>query len=212
MGQDGRSAAGDVVEQRGRRLPAVTWRPSRGAALLGAAGLLAGLAVGYAAGDRHAASGVRDVRAPQRPRTAVVPSPSAVLALPVTPALTQTVGACSAQVGHELELGVQVMNQSGSAVTLGQVGAVLPAGGLRVVSQRWTPCGVLPYSQNQPVGSLAPGASAWFTVTFKVLVECPDPFPVQFTVDYDWHGQLTTESLPGFSDLGEVPYSGCPAN
>jgi hypothetical protein len=199
----GEPAADDLVEQGGRHVLALPWRPSRGAAVLGAAALVVGLAAGYAAGDRHAASGARP---PQRPSAA-----AAVLGPPVIPALTQTTGACSAQVGRQLQLGVQVTNQSGVAVTLGRVEAVLPLGGLRVVSQQWTPCGVIPAGPGQSSGSLAPGASTWFTVTFKVLMTCPGPLPVQFTVHYDWRGQGTSASLPGFSDLSEVPYTGCSA-
>jgi hypothetical protein len=48
-------------------------------------------------------------------------------------------------------------------------------------------------------------------VTFRVLEKCPRPFPVQFTVDYDWLGRAVTVSLPGFVDLTAVPYTGCPA-
>jgi hypothetical protein len=206
--------SGDIVQSGGRRSKIPNWRLSRGAALLGALGLAAGLAAGYAAGDRHAAGAARP---PQRPR---VTASQRLSITAVTPALTQTTSACSAQVGRDLQLGVQITNQSGAAVTLGRVQAVLPLGGLRVVSQQWAPCGVVPVSsgvqdaqqaQDQSGGSLAPGASAWFTVTFKVLLACPRPLPVQFTLDYDVQGLPVTTSLPGFPDLSEIPYTGCPA-
>jgi len=205
----------DIVQAGGQRSRIPDWRLSRGAALLGALGLVAGLAAGYAAGDRHAASGARP---PKRPAASASPQQSLIA---VVPALTQSTAACSAQVGHELQLGVQVTNQSGSTVTLRGVRTVLPLGGLRVVSQQWAPCGALGVSQAQQLpqaaqaqsgGSLPPGASAWFTVTVKVLRGCPGPFPVQFTVNYALHGQPVTASLPGFADLSQVPYSGCPAN
>ena len=49
------SMADDVIEHGGRRFfPALNWRPSRGAAILGVTGLLAGLAGGYAAGAYQA--------------------------------------------------------------------------------------------------------------------------------------------------------------
>lgn len=207
--------SGDIVETGGRRAGIPSWRLSRGAALLGVLGLVAGLAVGYAAGDRHAASRARP---PLPPPATASPRPSAIV---VMPALTQTTSACSAQVGRNLQLGVQVTNQSNAAVTLRRVHAVLPLGGLRAVSLQWAPCGALAVSQaeqgalgaqEQSGGSLAPGASAWFTVTFKVLLGCPGPLPVQFTVDYDEQGLPVTATLPGFPDLGQVPYSGCPAN
>lgn len=37
----------------------------------------------------------------------------------------------------------------------------------------------------------------------------PEPVSVQFTVDYESRGQPAAASLPGFPDLGQVPYSGC---
>ena len=36
-----------------------------------------------------------------------------------------------------------------------------------------------------PDNAIPAGGSAWFTVTFKVLVKCPGPLPVQFTLGYD---------------------------
>ena len=193
------------MEQGGRRFPGLNWHPSRSAAILGVVGLLAGLAAGYAAGERQAGNSAR----PQRPPTSasLATSPAAIAT-----ELTQSVGGCSAQIGRELQLGVQVVNESGTAVTLRRVEAVLPLGGLRAISQQWAPCGALPAGPDQPGSPLPPGASAWFTVTFKVLMECPTPLPVQFTLDYDWNGQPGTASLPGFPDLGAVPYTGCSAN
>ncbi len=206
------------MEQGGRRPPAVRWRPSRGAAILGSVGLLAGLAAGYAAGNRQAAAGARASQSSPAPASSAPASSAPAVAssappgIPVSDALTQTISACSAQVGRELQLGVQVTNQSRVAVTLHRVKAVLPLGGLRAIAQRWAPCGAIQVGQDQQASLLAPGASTWFTVTFKVLTGCPGPFPVQFTVDYDWHGQPSAVSLPGFSDLSEVPYTGCSAN
>ncbi len=194
------------MEQGARRIPLPDWRPPRGAVILVAAGLVAGLAAGYAAGEWHAGSSAGP---PRRPASSA--SPGASLA-PDVPALTQDTARCSGQTGRELQLGVEVTNQSAAEVTLGRVKAVLPLGGLRALSQRWAPCGALPAGQDVPGNSLPPGASAWFTVTFEVLRGCPGPLPVQFTVDYDWQGRPATASLPGFPDLGQVPYAGCPAN
>jgi hypothetical protein len=126
------------------------------------------------------------------------------------PSLTQTTAACSVQHGRELQLGVEVTNESSQQVTLRKVDTVLPLGGLRALSQQWGPCGVLPQGQDQTgVQLLPPGASAWFTVTFKVLARCPGPLPVQFTVDYDLYGVPAAVILPGFPDLTGVPYAGC---
>jgi hypothetical protein len=57
--------------------------------------------------------------------------------------------------------------------------------------------------------TLGRGASTWITVTFQVLVSCPQPLPVQFTLDYDQQGRAAAIRLPGFPDLAQVPYIGC---
>ena len=265
----------DVVEQGGeplrlpewarrpRWLPAVSWRPSRGAAILGIAGLIVGLAAGYALGYRHLGQAVRPARA-----TAAGTVPSAVTgsAAPSDPAasagdpgassfslaitgvtgLAQTGGECSVQRGHDLQVGVEVINLSGTAVTLGQIRPILPLSGLRTVSQQWAPCGaisqaadsgtIVPISpSSQPadgstivsitastgevetgsaadVAVLPPFGTAWLSVTFRVLVACPGPLPVQFSVSYQENGRTRTAQLPGFPDLGQVTYTGCKGN
>jgi hypothetical protein len=210
----GENAAGDVVEQGGGRLPSpnwwpmnwrpFNWRSPRGAAILLAVGLVAGLAVGYAAGDRHASRSA----SPPRPAPAASASPALSLAAS-SPALIQAIGTCAVQNGRELQLGVQVTNQSTANVTLSLVRPVLPLGGLKWISQQWAPCSTLPTGQDPAV--LTPGASTWFSVTFEVLVRCPGPLPVEFTVDYLLNGRSAATSLPGFPDLGQVPYTGCAA-
>ncbi len=192
------------MELGGRRLPVSGWRPPPIAVILAAAGLLAGLIGGYAAGDWHA----RNSAAPlSRSRPAASPAaPSAVGAL----AVEQSGRQCSAQIGRALQLGVQITNLSAVSVTLRQVRAVLPLGGLKATSQAWGPCGELPAAGTEPDNVLPAGASTWFTVTFQVLVTCPGPFPVQFTLDYDQLGRPATIALEGFADLGHVPYASCP--
>jgi hypothetical protein len=224
---DGDSNA-DVVEQGGgRRLfpsrnwPPMNWRPPRGAAILLAVGLVIGLGAGYALGYRQvprnispppSASPVSPVSAPP------VPAPGAIRVTldPVQgtgtvfsngPVLTQSTGTCSARSGRQLQLGVQVTNESPTPITLGEIRTVLPLGGLRVISEQWAPCGAMGAVQVPP--SLAPGDSTWFSVTVQVLIACPEPLPVQFTVGYTWPGGTASVKLPGFPDLGQVPYPGC---
>jgi hypothetical protein len=262
----------DVVEQGGapsrppgwarrpRGLPALGWRTSRGAAILGIAGLVIGLAAGYALGYRHLGQAVWPSRAtPSRataagagPSAGTVPSDVAGFAAPVYPppppggpayssnlgitrlsGLAQAGGACSVQRGRELQIGVEVINLSESAVTLGRVRPVLPLGGLRLVSQQWAPCGALSPSWLAAdggtivfiksstgaveVGSATPGGAAvlppngtaWLSATFRVLVACPSPLPVQFTVSYQENGRTETARLAGFPDLEQVTYTGC---
>jgi hypothetical protein len=216
----GDNAACDVVEQRGSRLPSPGWRPTlnwrpgnwrpgnwrspRGGAILLAVGLVAGLVVGYTAGDRQAPSGAS---APRRPAPSSVSASPALSLTAGGPALIQAIGTCAVQNGRELQLGVQVTNQSTADMTLSLVRPVLPLGGLKWISQQWAPCSTLPTGQDPAV--LTPGASTWFSVTFDVLVRCPGPLPVQFTVDYVQDGRSAATSLPGFPDLGQVPYTGC---
>jgi hypothetical protein len=161
----------DVVEQRGaplrlrgsfrrpRWLPALRWQPSRGAAILGLAGLVIGLAAGYAFGYRHPAQVVRPAKAAAAsalPSSAagftaqVYPPPapggpaySSSLGITDLSGLAQTGGGCSVQHGRELQVGVEVINLSQTPVTLGQVKPILPSGGLRLASQQWAPCGAL---------------------------------------------------------------------
>lgn len=204
---DGSGTADDVLDVGGgRRLAPRWWRPPSAAFTVGGIALLAGLAIGYAAGARHPAA------------PAVSPSPSRTVA-PAAPfsaggfPLSQSGPQCSVQTGRQLQVGLQITNLSRAVVRLRRVQVVLPLGGLRVTSQAWGPCGELPLAREAASSLLPPkltqGASSWFTVTFQVLVRCPRPLPVHFTLDYDQQGRLAAIRLPGFPDLGQVPYSGC---
>jgi hypothetical protein len=196
------SGPDDLLESGSRRAPMrmPAWRPPKIAILLGAAGLIVGLAAGYAAGNRQAAK-----HAPAPARTAAAP-PVAVGDLPLAQAGPQ----CSAQIGPDLQLGMQVTNISASGVTLRGITAVIPLGGLRAIVQAWGTCGELPEAGQGPGPTTLPaGASTWFTVTFRVLMRCPQPLPVEFTVHYVRQGRPGSVHLPGFPDLGHVPYRTC---
>jgi hypothetical protein len=237
--------------RRPRWLPTLGRRPSRGAAILGLAGLIVGLAAGYAVGYRHLGQIVRPLR-PTAPGavTSLVPGSVAPLAPAVPPVgsgayssglsvaglsgLAQSGGECSVQRGRDLQVGLEVINLSGTPVILGQVTPILPLGGLRLLSQQWAPCGaIVPAGEAAGGGSivfigastgeveagngadaavLPPYGSAWLSVTFRVLMACPAPLPVLFSVRYQENGRTDTAQLPGFSDLGQVPYTGCKGN
>jgi len=216
-------SAADVVEQGGRRIfpslnrPSMNWRPPRGAAILLAVGLIIGLAAGYATGYQKAPRNATALPATTNVRTrwtATAPLQTAVKGAAITGtvltgglALTQDTGTCSAQSGRELQLGVQVTNRSAEPIGLGRIRTVLPLSGLKVVSQQWAPCGAI--GAVQVPGTLGPGDSTWLSVTVQVLVACPAPIPVQFAVGYTYAGEAATVNLPGFPDLGDVPYTGC---
>jgi hypothetical protein len=214
----------DVVEQGGRRFfPSLNWRPPwrppRGAAILLAVGLVIGLAAGYAAGyhqaPRNASASPTASASPGPP----VPAPAPQIVIKGTAiqgtgtvftdglALTQDTGTCSVQSGRKLQLGVQVTNTSGEPIGLGRIRTVFPLSGLKVVSQQWAPCGAIGAVQGPVI--LGPGDSTWLSVTVQVLVACPAPLPVQFTVGYTYAGEAATVNQPGFPDLGQVPYTGC---
>ena len=204
-GGDRARAGDDVLEQGSWRRQVPRWRLPRAALVVGCVALLAGLGAGYAVGVRHAGKPSSPPRAAASP---TVPF-SAAGGFP----LSQSGPGCSAQLGHDLQLGVEVTNLSATALTLRRVEATLPLGGLKATSQTWGPCGELPGAGGAPGNivppTLGPGASAWFTVTFKVLVTCPGPLPVHFTLDYDQDGRRAAMPLPSFPDLSQVPYSGC---
>ena len=214
----GESSGGDILESGGRRFRLPDWRPSRGAEVLAVAALVIGLAAGYAAGN----SGAGSRAAAPRPTVTVTASPSGSLAAAAPPgslpfaassALIQDEGSCAVQAGHDLQLGIQLTNESEQPVTLTTARAVLPLGGLTLVAIQWGTCGAISGGLGQGVyaGLLLPGASAWLAATFKVQHGCPAPLPVQFSVGYQVQGHSVTASLPGFPDLGQVHYAGCPA-
>jgi hypothetical protein len=214
-----RESAEDVLElgdDRPRRRLGPSWWPPpipRFAVILAAATLVLGLGVGFGVGH---ASGSR--RSGRPAPTASESSTSAASVSSGGLVLAETGNVCSAQQGDTLQLGIQVANDSAAPLTLGQVRAVLPMGGLRMTGWTWGPCGELnagPHNGGDPQGSgpdqyLTPGANGWINVEVTVVVRCPNPLPVQFVVSYEQHGKIGTVQFPGFQDLGAVPYSGCP--
>lgn len=181
-------------------------RPPRYA--IATAALVVGLGAGYSAGDRRALP----LRAgTASPTASAVPAPTATLSSTGSAALSQdTTAACSAQTGQELQLGVEVTNQSAVAVVFQSARSVLSLGGLKQASWQWAPCGALPGGPGQTEETLKPGQSTWLTATFKVEQHCPAASPVQFTVAYLLAGHPATAALPGFPNLRQIPYNGCP--
>ena len=185
--------------------PGWPWGTGRGPAVgIVLAALAAGLLLGFAGGRLQAGA--------NRPARAAT---SAATVFPVGgTAITMTGNRCAVQLGHALQLGVEVVNRSDRAVALRQIEPVLPLGGLRAVASRWGTCGALPELGPGPhqATALGPGATGWLTVTFDVMAGCPQPLPVQFKISYAQAGKLVTAELPGFPDLGQVRYSNCGTN
>lgn len=194
-------ADGDVIEMGGRpaRWP---WRGSRGttagvalAAL--AIGLLLGLAGGHLAATRATGQPARSA-----------PGVTGATSLGGSTAIAATGRRCAVQRGRTLQLGIEIVNQSASAVALRQVRPVLPLGGMHAIASGWDTCGSLP-EPGQDQTSFDPGATGWVTITFDVLVPCPGALPVQFNVSYRQSGRQATAALASFPDLGQVRYTGC---
>lgn len=206
----------DVVELGGSgRLRLPRWPPSRGTGVFMVAALAVGLAAGYAAGDTQRGGGAA------RPQPTVTvtaspsaPAPAASSSFAGSLALAQDTAACSVQTGHELQLGIQLTNRSPQPVTLTTATATtgMPAGYLKLAGWQWGTCGALAAGISPDALMLEPGQSTWLTATFKVQVRCPGAANVQFTVGYLAQGRSDTAALPGFPDLSQVPYSGCPSN
>jgi hypothetical protein len=201
---DGRD---DVIENgdRGNR-PAwwPGWAGQRTIAVAAAA-LVVGLIAGYLGGHLQG-------RTPQPVRPAAASALSSQRSTPqnTAPALGATGKRCAVQHGTTLQLGVEVANQSDQALAVGDFRAALPIGGLRATGATVGTCGAL--STGAPTSFTLPaGATEWLTVTFHVLVRCPQPYPVQFVVSYTTAGKTSTAQLDEFPDLGQVTYSGCPS-
>ena len=190
----------DLIELGGHR---PRWWPignARGPAVsLAIAALVAGLLLGFIAG--HLQAGTRG----RPPRAATA---SATM-LPGNFVVSATGSRCAVGRGHTLQLGIEIMNQSDRMVVLRQIKPVLPLGGLREIGSRWGTCGAMPEPGLGQHASLAPGATGWLTVTFDVLIGCPQALPVFFKVSFVQAGKLATADLASFPDLGQVRYDNC---
>jgi hypothetical protein len=127
-------AGEDVIEQTSRRLPFRWRRPPRIAFVLGASGLIVGLAAGYAAGALRARS---DSVPPPLSASATVQSVSSsqvgILEFPSS-------GHCSARTGADLLPGPQATNVPAPAAIQRHVMLVLPIGNVKKIPQAWKAC------------------------------------------------------------------------
>lgn len=218
----GSDAADDLIEQGGAEpgrgwpggnwpggnWPGEGWRrrfrwPHGGGPLIAGlvvVALVAGLLGGYLAGDAHG-----------RHRTAASPSRTALPGTSV--GLAETGSQCSTVLGHSMQLGVEVVNGSPKGISLGQLTARFPNGGLKLTVASWGPCGTLPFAHSAVNTVLASGASTWVSVTVTTLAKCPQGLPVEYVASYDQLGLTYTVILPGFADLGGgTPVADCPSS
>jgi hypothetical protein len=195
----------DLIEMGGHS-PRWPWRSARGPTIgLALAALFAGLLLGFVGGHLQASAKGRPARTVAKALITARQLGSA--------AIIMTGHRCAVQFGRTLQLGIEIVNQSGSPVTLRQVRPVLPLGGMHpVASQRGT-CGSLPpWPGAEQANSLDAHATEWLTATFDVMIRCPEPLPVEFKVSYLQSGRLATAALLGFPDLGQVKYKNCSTN
>jgi hypothetical protein len=168
--------------------------------------LVAGLIAGYLVGTQRA----------HQKTSATVPTQEEPTPLSLVSAGTQpptaTRNRCAVQLGNQLQLGVELVNQSSVGTTLMRADVNLPLGGLRMTESAWGSCGQLAAVDDTDPHALPSGATAWLRMTFDVLTPCPGPLPVLFAVTYAQAGKVAISNVGGFSDLGEVPYTGCPAS
>jgi hypothetical protein len=191
------TTGGDVIDMAVEPVPRQRPVPWRIIAVIAA--LLVGGAVGYVAGDRHG----RNIA---RPAT----SPSRTTVIKPTAAVSMTGRRCSVQIGKRLELGVEITNDLPRPLLLKAIEIGLPLGGLRVRSTAFGTCGAV--GGNTGPQPLASGNSTWMSATFDVDVPCPRAYPVLFVAEYDSGYEAGKNTVGGFPDLGDVPYTGCTAS
>lgn len=205
----GRPRAGgpDDLVELGGHLTLWPWRGMRGRAVgFALAALAAGLVIGFGTG-RITAPG--KLAATPGPTITAISAPSATGGPQVGSGIAFTGNRCAVQHGRKLQLGIEVANESGHAVSVLRISSVVPAHGLRQLSSETATCGSVPVPGGRPVTSIEPGSTAWVTATFAVLVGCPAPQPVLFVIGFGSAAGRYSDYYQGFPDLGSVPYTGC---
>jgi len=137
---------------------------------------------------------------------------STPIVVPIGAAIAMIGPRCAVQTGNNLQLGLEIMNETRRTVTLGAITARFPLGGLRTISSGIGTCGQLPMSQLSPA-SVPPGETEWIHITVAaVRAGCVGALPVWFKVGYAIAGKTDTVTLAGFPDLGPVSFRRCQAN
>jgi hypothetical protein len=163
--------------------------------------LAAGLLIGFFGGRLTAHQAV--------PRPKSILPVSTPIVVPLGDAITMTGERCAVQVGSNLQLGLEIRNNTGRTIMLEAIRAMFPLGGLRAISSGVGTCGALPVEQLPPATLLWPSETEWVNITVAVRAGCPGALPVWFKVGYASAGKTRTATLAGFPDLGPVPYQHC---
>jgi hypothetical protein len=164
--------------------------------------LVLGLIAGFIAGRvsaQHKHLTARPSTTPTRPAIVVG-----------VPSIVFTGNSCGVQRGLDLQLGIEVKNQSRAEVRLGKVLPTFPLGGLHKIASGLGTCGEIPLASPFTNPLLGPGMTGWVTATVSVAVRCPQPLPVGFRVRFEQHGKSSVADLNGFPDLSQVAYRNCP--
>lgn len=108
------------------------------------------------------------------------------------------------EVGHQLQLGIEITNDTRHTVSLKAVGVDGPIPGLSVRAKQFGRCGVV--GGNTAPQPLAPGNSTWISATFDDHLPCRVSWSsIIFTVHYD--DGLTATG--GFSYLPDIAFPAC---
>ena len=176
-----------------RRLP---WRLFAAAAAVVV--VVAGV-VGYVIGDQHGAA--MTMARPLVSPTRVVEPLSTV---------SVTGRQCAVEVGHQLQVGIEITNDTRQTVSLKAIDVDAPLPGFNVRAKQFGTCGVV--GGNTGPQPLAPGNSTWISATFDNHLSCQGPSSsnistasIIFTVHYD--DGLTATG--GFSNLPDIALPAC---
>jgi hypothetical protein len=126
----------------------------------------------------------------------------------ITTAIETTGARCAVVSGMNLQLGVQLMNDSDKQVTLGRISTLFPMGGLRAISGGIGTCGVL-LPNLVPPNPLPPRSTQWIVATVAMHTACPQPYPVWFKVSYSVGDTKSNVVIAAFPDLGQVHFGQC---
>lgn len=200
MDPEGSPAAGkERIDQGSDQDP---WQPPRMSSLVRTALLvLAGVVVGAFGWQQLA-----------RPHSGTQPPPRPATSAPAPIPELDAQQICEYVHGSVLEVSFQLVNVGRGPVRVVAVRPELPLGLLRPTGVALAPGHCGPANAPTPGdGPLPPGASIPVTLSFRLLTPCPQPAPVQATVDVAGSFPDATVLVPLLPDLGQVRFPDCTA-